>query len=366
MRHDIWYDCFSQTNKGKSSVTAMKNHRIVFFIAILVSIFVEVDLASAQDNCTGNQIFTAKACVGDGNSADEKALFEIINKYRAANGRSAIKLSAPLSVLGNRRMLDLRQNLKTLTHSWSNCPYELKNEKTWPCVMDAPERLKSGYRGQGYETLFRTATGNATPNAAIEAWKKSALHSSIILNQGMFQSMPWDEVGVAIDGQYAALWFGYPGGGANVVVQNTVGLGVSYDQAISGLSRLLSIDQASSTVENNTWQGFSPDKKLKLEISGTRKEIGEATVGITIKLDPNGKLDPAKKLVLANLLKNIFPEWPDVDTWLDNSLNMISQNPTAWRTKVVRKNLIEMKLDSARALRLSIRPQAKPASVEIF
>ena len=344
----------------------MKIRGIILYVAILACVCDLPASSNAQQICTGAQIFTASACDGDGNSAAEKDLLDIVNKYRVANGRPVLSLSASLSKLGNRRMLDLRQNLKRITHSWSNCPYEMADEKTWPCLIDSPKRLNSGYDGQGYETLYYTSTGSASPGAAVDAWKKSSLHSSIILNQGMFQNMSWDEVGIAIDGQYAALWFGYRGDDLKVAKENVIGIGVSYDQAVSGLSKLLSIEQTSSTVSNDTWAGFSADKKVKLEINGTRKEISEADVGITVKLDPNGKLDPEKKVVLARLLKNCFPEWPDIDLWLDNSTNMISQNPTAWRTKIVRKVSIEMRSDSSGSLRLSIKPQAKPRSIEVY
>jgi len=178
--------------------------------------------------------------------------------------------------------------------------------------------------------------------------------------------MSWNEVGIAIDGQYAALWFGYPGDNLKVAKENVIGIGVSYDQAVTGLSKMLSIEQASSTVANNTWAGLSADKKVKLEINGTRKEISEADVAITVRLDPNGKIEPEKKFVLAKLVKNCFPEWPDIDLWLDNAINMISQNPTAWRTKIVRKVAIELRSDSANSLRLSIKPQSKPQSIEVY
>ena len=316
--------------------------------------------AHAQENCAGGQIFTAAACAGDGNSADEKALLELVNKYRAANGRAALPLSASLSKLGNRRMLDLRHNVKRLSHSWSNCPYNMADEKTWPCVIDAPKRLNSGYSGQGYETLYYTSTGTVSPGTALDAWKKSSLHNSIILNQDVFKNMVWDEIGIAIDGQFAALWFGYPGSDLKVAKDNVIGIGVSYDQAVAGLSKLLSIEQASTTVNTAIWEGFSSDKKIKLEISGTRKDISEANVAITVRLDPTGKLDPEKKLVLAKLLKNCFPEWPDIETWIDTSINMIAQNPTAWRTKVVRKIAIDMKADGGNSLKISIKPQSKP------
>ena len=40
--------------------------------------------------------------------------------------------------------------------------------------------------------------------------RRATLHNSIILNLGLFSKVQWDEVGVAIDGEYAALWFGRP------------------------------------------------------------------------------------------------------------------------------------------------------------
>ncbi len=334
----------------------MTKNKIIYITGILVLFFGVTNSVAAQDKCTDAEIFSAKNCAGDGHSDDEKSLFEIVNKYRVASGRTAIKLSTSLSMLANRRMLDLQQNMRSLTHSWSNCPYDIKNQSSWPCVLDAPKRLNSGYNGQGYETLYRTATGSAQPNAAITAWKKSSLHNSIILNQGMFQDMPWDEVGVAIDGQFVALWFGYSGGGGGVARSSVAGLGISYDQAVAGLLRTLSIKQVSTTVENNTWQGFSEDKKVKLEMFGAKKEISEATVVMTIRLDPNGTLDPAKKLVLATLLKNLFPEWTDAQTWLDNSINMISQDQSVWRTKIVREITIRMEADNFNSLKLSVKP----------
>ncbi len=334
--------------------------------AVFISLVFACTFAAAvrgQEICKGDRIFSAKNCAGDLVSADEKVLFEAVNKYRVANGRPAVKLSTALSLVGNRRMLDLNQNLKILTHSWSNCPYDIYNEKTWGCLIGSPQRLNSGYAGEGYETLFRTTRSKVDVNAALEAWKKSSLHNSIILNHGMFAALPWDEFGVAIDGSYAALWFGFQKSIPRVA--QSVGLGISYDQAITGLARLLSIEQTSSTGEKNLWQGFSADKRLKLEIRGTKKEISEANIGVTVRL-AGGRLDPAKKAVMSMLLKNLFPDWTDIDTWLDNSLNLIAQNRTAWRTKIIRKIAVELKSETADSIILSVKPPTRPAAMEIF
>jgi len=340
--------------------------RIVIYGFLLAGSFLLSYTVRAQSDCTGEAIFAVKACNGDALSGEEKVLFESINSYRKSAGMPEIKISKSLSALGNRRILDLNQNMKTLTHSWSNCPYDIKDDRTWHCQIDSPARLHSGYDGQGYETLFRVINGRATPVAALDAWKKSPLHDSIILNKSMFERMSWDELGVAINGEYASVWFGFAGNRHAGIPSSILGLGVSYEQAVAGLSKVLSIEHTSSNVTNNSWHGFSPDKKVNLEINGSRSDIQNAVV--TVGLDPNGEIDPAKKLVLAMLMKNIFPEWrdPDIDSWLEKAIDLIAQNPTAWRSKTLRNLEADIRLDRSDALRLSIRPGGKPAAVEIF
>lgn len=340
--------------------------RSVIGILVLVLFVAEADVIFAQVRCAGNQIFSVKSCAGDENSADEQALFQIVNKYRSANGRPEIRLSQQLSIVANRHLLDLNQNLNALTHSWSNCAYDIKDEKTWPCVSGAPARLGTGYKGQGYETLYRTATGIAKPNLAIDEWRKNTLHNSIILNLGMFKDRAWDEVGVAIDEGYAALWFGYPGAGPKAVGDNSLGLGVSYDQAVAGLSKILSINETSSAAKDNKWQGYSADKKIKLEIYGTREEISEAKLGIALNMEPSGKLSQQNHLVIETLLKNLFPEWPDRAVWLEKSVAAVSLDQSASRTKLVRKIAIELRSDGPNSLTLLVRPQSRQSRFVSF
>lgn len=319
-----------------------------------------------QTNCTGTQILQARSCVGDEASADEKALLDLVNTYRVANGRRELRLSDPLSMVANRRTLDLKQNLKSLTHSWSNCKYDINDQKTWPCVIDSPRRLRSGYDGDGYETLYRTAMGRTIPIQALDAWKRSPLHNSIILNQNSFVAIEWEELGVAIDGQFAALWFGTKGGAPKATDKSVFGLGVSYDQAVKGLTKLLTIDQSSSTIDNNRWQGFSPDRKIKLEIYGTKKELSEANMGLSIKLEPSQTLAPKHKAAVSTLLKNIFPEWADRDAWFESSLSAIVADKSASRTKIVRKILVEMQAEGQSSVKLLIKHQEKSKYIEIF
>lgn len=333
--------------------------RYFSFMAFLMAVGVEHSV-TAQTQCTGQGVLTAKSCAGDATSADEEALLQIVNKYRAETGLPAVKLSSSLSMVGNRHLIDLIQNVKFFTHGWSNCPYDFNVEKTWPCVGDAPVRLNSGYKGEGFETLYKTAKGNATPDAALAAWKKSTLHNSIILNLDMFKDRTWDEVGVAISGPYAALWFGAP---VSKIAAATnlkgIGLGVSYDDAVKGLSALLSIDKTSLTADNNKWQGFTADKKTKLEIFGTQKDISEASVSISMKLGPDGKLTAENQKILVTLLGNCFPEWPNIDAWVTSSVAAISADRSAMRAKLVRKNTIEFSSNALNSLLLRIQPESK-------
>lgn len=318
-----------------------------------------VHLVSAQEACTGEKIFSSPACFGDETSPDEKALFEAVNSYRVANGKPLLKMSPPLNLLGNRRMLDLNQNLKVTTHSWSNCPYSITDKKTWPCLIDAPRRLRTGYTGDGYETLYRTTNNKVNINAALEAWKKSSLHSSIILNEGTFAPMPWDALGVAIEGQFAVLWFGYSTAAKTSSTAPTAGIGVPLDRFLTGFSGSISIDKDFES-GSSLWNGSSADKKLRVSLKGNRSEITEAVIDIA------AKPDTGRKAIIVSVLANIFPEWTDIDAWLSNSLTQTSENPSAWRTKVVRKILIEVKGDDSGFVRLTVRPQVPQAPKEIY
>lgn len=62
----------------------------------------------------------------------------------------------------------------------------------------------------------------------------------------------------------------------------------------------------------------------------------------------------------------MFPEWTDIDGWIERSVTAISINKTASRTKLVRKIAIEMSADAPNSLKISIAPQSKPKATEVF
>lgn len=92
----------------------VRSAAVIFIIGFFA---VQTQSIFGQVNCTGKQTFSAKSCAGDEFSTDETALFQIMKKYRASNGRPEIRISQALSVVANRHVLDLKQNMKTLTHS---------------------------------------------------------------------------------------------------------------------------------------------------------------------------------------------------------------------------------------------------------
>src|SRR5215212_9101487 len=127
--------------------------RVLFFAFGLLSIFSLYQIASAQKTCDGKQLFTEKTCAGDTLDTKEKELFRLINEYRAQNRLAPLVLSDALSIVANRHLLDLNINIKYLTHGWSNCAYDSKNQSTWNCVSNAPKMLGVNYAGNGYENL---------------------------------------------------------------------------------------------------------------------------------------------------------------------------------------------------------------------
>ncbi|MBS1793993.1 MAG: CAP domain-containing protein [Acidobacteria bacterium] len=321
-------------------------------------------VASAQANCGGNAALTEKKCPGDELTATEKELFKMINDYRAANNLPPVALSESLSLVANRHLLDLANNVRTFTHGWSNCPYDLKDEKTWGCVFDAPKRLKAGYDGNGYENLYRNLNGAATPALALDAWKKSQFHNNLILNLDVWKDTKFDAFGLAISGNYAAMWFGSDGG-ADRVGKQTKGLGVSFDKAVEGLTSVLRIKKDSALIESDRWVGRSVDKSVALEIIGRQDDIDQTTMAFSVRLEKNFQLNAQNRAVLSTFLANLTDGWNDREKWLDAALEFISKNPKGFRTLNIQNKTIEMRIGAQNKLTVLVKPTEKPRAKEI-
>ena len=332
-----------------------------FFILGIFLVFSQS--LSAQINCNGILVMTEKKCAGDEISTEEKELFKIINDYRIANKLPPIELSESLSVVANRHLIDLNINVKFFTHGWSNCPFDLKDEKTWDCVFNAPQRLKTDYQGNGYENLFHNLNGSVTPQLALEAWKKSRPHNNLILNLEIWNDTVFDAFGIAINGNYAAMWFGSDEG-KKIVAKQTKGLGVSFDKAVQGLSSVLSIVKDSSLIESEKWVGKSADKSVTLEIYGRQEDISETTMAFSIKLEKNLQLSAKNKAILSTFLSNLIGKWAERETWIDAILSDLSKNRKAVRAVNIQNKTIEVKINAQNNLTVLVKPSDKPKARE--
>lgn len=166
-------------------------------------------LTQNGNDCRGQQILTASSCAGDGLESEEAELHQLVNQYRVQNGLPPIPISPSLTLVANRHVRDLEENIGQLTHGWSNCPYSYSDSSTWPCMWEAPQRFGTPYPGYGYENAHGGTGGyKASAESALRSWQSSNPHNEVILNQGIWQNKEWNALGIGIYQGYAVLWFG--------------------------------------------------------------------------------------------------------------------------------------------------------------
>lgn len=146
---------------------------------------------------------------------EEVRLLNLINQYRQSKNLSVVLASKALTIVANRHVRDVAENLKLTVadrdksgHSWSWGAFESDNPTTWPNMWDAPQRLKTGYMGKGYENFYMTTANIATPEMALKGWQNSLLHRQVILNEWIWEKISWNALGVALYKGYASMWFG--------------------------------------------------------------------------------------------------------------------------------------------------------------
>lgn len=148
-------------------------------------------------------------------NSDERELFNLINAYRKSKKLPAIKLSPELTKVAKIHAKDLITNNpnkgKCNMHSWSDkgiwtpCCYT-DDHKNAAKMWSKPSELTK-YKSEGYEIAFQSSDG-ADPKESLEAWKKSSGHNIVILEKGVFNKMKWKAIGIAVEGNYALVWFG--------------------------------------------------------------------------------------------------------------------------------------------------------------
>lgn len=159
----------------------------------------------------------------DALSLEELALYHLMMDYRAGLGLSAIPLSKGLTATAGRHVLDTRENIWATgmvlppganLHSWSDAPY-FSDHSQAQVMWDAPERIGTGYTGNGYEI---SAAGYGSIAAALAGWQGSPGHNAVIAQTGIWASPAFLAIGIGVEtsagagpygGRVFHVWFGH-------------------------------------------------------------------------------------------------------------------------------------------------------------
>ena len=170
---------------------------------------------AAQQPPSQPQAQPAEAATGQMTAA-ERQLFDLINAYRAQNGLPAVPESSKLTLVAQTHARDTVNfpPAQDSLHSWSNNGnwtggfFDLNDQNSWPIMWNKPKEL-AGYSGHGYEISAGDSTHpSITPAQALDLWKTSSGHNTVILNQGTWANFPWQAMGVGIYRGIAHVWFG--------------------------------------------------------------------------------------------------------------------------------------------------------------
>lgn len=165
-------------------------------------------------------------------NAEEVALVQLVNNYRAANGKSQLPATRWLSTTAQWHVWDRMANNAVggscNSHSWSTAmpalwqgvcytPNHSEAAQMWAKPRQistspyyfptAPNPSPYPSAGHGYENTA-DAGGTMTAALALLIWQGSPAHRSVILNEGSWSGIPFHGMGVGIVGNYAVLWFG--------------------------------------------------------------------------------------------------------------------------------------------------------------
>ncbi len=185
---------------------AMKKTNFLF-ITLLSALLITVNtsLSQAQTKIPDN------FCI----SQAEVNLYNQINDYRKALNLPKVPLSKSLSYVAQQHITDLLKNKPDTNacsfHSWSDkgkwaaCCYKggVKNKK---CMQEKPREL-TDYPGNGYEIVY-WENKDATADNAFDQWRTVTASRSLITNFKEWEDFSWKAMGVAIEKNFAIVWFG--------------------------------------------------------------------------------------------------------------------------------------------------------------
>ena len=133
-------------------------------------------------------------------------MIQLANDYRESKDLSAVPMNKCLCKVANLHLEELAKNL-TNKHNWVNCTYHLKgSDVDSDCMWNKPKEI-CGYKGKGFENYVWRKSG-ISGKTALEKWKRSKNHNTVILNLGGWKKMKWTGIGAAIGENHALIWLG--------------------------------------------------------------------------------------------------------------------------------------------------------------
>jgi len=188
------------------------NSKIYLLILFLFSYIHHINAQQSKEERKNISV-----CIND----NEMKLYNLVMQYRQQNGLPTIPISASLTYIAQLHCKDLVLNKPTSgtcnLHSWSSngnwssCCYT-PDHKSATCMWNKPREL-TNYKGDGYEIAFNiwhsdNANYTVKPEEALDGWKGSSGHNSVILNKSIWSSVAWNAIGIGIYKGYATIWFG--------------------------------------------------------------------------------------------------------------------------------------------------------------
>ncbi len=172
---------------------------ILFFLSVVGSLSAQTDKTIPSEFCI---------------SAEDNKLYESINLFLIENGQKELSLSKSLSYVANLHITDLIQNHPDTSicnlSSWSNngnwtsCCYQ-KYVPNQDCMWDKPKEL-TNFKYRGYElALFFEEEFNS--DTVMQLLLSSNAVIDMLLTKGYYSKKKWVCMGLAINKEYASIWF---------------------------------------------------------------------------------------------------------------------------------------------------------------
>ena len=153
----------------------------------------------------------------------EAKLYYMINAYRESLGLPKLSFSKSLTEVARAHVRDSNtytpenqvdsRGIQGNLHSWSGngswTPVVYTSDHHYMYDMWSKPREITNYTGNGYE-ISSWSSGMISPERALNLWKNSQGHNSIMTTQ-ITGDADWSDLktmGVSIDGHYAHVWFG--------------------------------------------------------------------------------------------------------------------------------------------------------------